>query len=473
MELDFSSDVIEKLLLKRALSDKNWLSVLNNIYDKRWFKVQYVGMIVRLVLNYYKKYSSIPNTAIIHALVKKQIEKSPDSTIKLADVQQLLSEVQNLELNLPESAIRANLEGFVKKNAFYNSLYDNAELLDKNADGYEQVVEKCLTNFENVQKILFSDTDLGTDYFNPKDVEKHWDFINNPEAKIKTGWDSLDEYTNGGFLKDGKMLGLIMAQAGLGKSVFLSNFAVNCLKQNLSVVVISLEMSEDVYNCRFDAHISHTDVNKLKDNETTARERILSFYNEHPKSRLYVKEYPPRSIRSQDIQNYLENLQNAGKRFDVVIIDYLNLVLPNHRSDSMYKDGQAVSEELRGLSYIFKCPFISAVQSNSEGMNSESIDMQNVAESRGIVHTADFLAALYQKEDDRENGIINMRVLKNRLGGRVGKISNFRLNPESLVVNDVTFDNIYLMSEDDENHGNLSTTMSGISEDIEVDVNGL
>jgi hypothetical protein len=139
----------------------------------------------------------------------------------------------------------------------------------------------------------------------------------------------------------------------------------------------------------------------------------------------------------------------------------------------MYKDGQAVSEELRGLSYIFKCPFISAVQSNSEGMNSESIDMQNVAESRGIVHTADFLAALYQKEDDRENGIINMRVLKNRLGGRVGKISNFRLNPESLVVNDVTFDNIYLMSEDDENHGNLSTTMSGISEDIEVDVNGL
>jgi hypothetical protein len=67
-------------------------------------------------------------------------------------------------------------------------------------------------------------------------------------------------------------------------------------------------MSEDVYNCRFDAHISHTDVNKLKDNETTARERILSFYNEHPKSRLYVKEYPPRSIRSQDIQNYLENL---------------------------------------------------------------------------------------------------------------------------------------------------------------------
>lgn len=44
-------------------------------------------------------------------------------------------------------------------------------------------------------------------------------------------------------MKDGKMLAIFMGQAGLGKSVFLSNIAVNFLKQNLSVVVISLEMS--------------------------------------------------------------------------------------------------------------------------------------------------------------------------------------------------------------------------------------
>ena len=61
----------------------------------------------------------------------------------------------------------------------------------------------------------------------------------------------------------------------------------------------------------------------------------------------------------------------------------------------MFKDGLAVSEELRALSYKFKCPVISAVQSNTEGMNSQDIDMQNVSESRGIVHTTDALFALY------------------------------------------------------------------------------
>lgn len=468
MELDFSNDIIEKLLLKKVLTDKNWINILENLYDKRWFKVENLSLVLKLVLNYYKKYSTIPNNQIILALVKKYSEKVPEGTIKLNDVQQLLTEISNLEMNLPDNVLKANLESFIRKNAFYNSLYDNAELLDKNPESYEKVVEKCLENFDKVQKIVFHNNDLGMDYFNEQSMKNHWEYIENPEAKIKTGWDSLDEYTSGGFLKDGKMLAVFMAQAGLGKSVFLSNLAVNFLKQNLNVVVISLEMSENVYSCRFDAHISYNNINKLKENKETAIERIKKFYSEHPKANLYIKEYPPRSIRSQDIQCYLENLQNSGKTFDVVIIDYLNLVLPNHRSDSMYKDGLAVSEELRGLSYVFKCPFISAVQSNSEGMNSETIGMENVAESRGIVHTVDFLAALFQKEDDRENGIINMRLLKNRLGGRVGKISNFKMDPETLIVSDITFDNSFILDDNDEESelGKTLSKLSNLSSDL-------
>lgn len=470
MDLDFPNEVIEKLLLKRALADKSWLNILQNIYDKRWFKTENTGLVLKLVLNYYKKYNSIPNSQIIQALVKKYIEKVPDGAVKLSDVQLLLTEISNLEMNLPEDVLNSNLKEFIRRNAFYNSLYDNAELLDRDPASYQKVVDKCLENFDRVQKITFNDTDLGLNYFDEQAMKDHWDYIRNPEAKIKTGWDSLDDYTNGGFLKDGKMLALFMAQAGLGKSVFLSNLAVNFLKQNLSVVVISLEMSENVYATRFDAHISKKNINKLHENEETAIERIKEFYTEHPKANLYIKEYPPRSIRPSDIQIYLENLKNAGKHFDVIIIDYLNLVLAQQNSDNMFKDGLAVSEKLRALSYIFKCPVISAVQSNTEGMNSETIGMENISESRGIAHTADFIAALYQLDDDRENGLINMRLLKNRLGGRVGKTSNFRLDPETLNVTDLTFDNSFILDTDEEESklGALMKKIPNISTDIDV-----
>lgn len=40
MELDFSTDIIEKLLLKQSLNDKKWLSILSSINDIRIFKSQ-------------------------------------------------------------------------------------------------------------------------------------------------------------------------------------------------------------------------------------------------------------------------------------------------------------------------------------------------------------------------------------------------------------------------------------------------
>ena len=95
-------------------------------------------------------------------------------------------------------------------------------------------------------------------------------------------------------------------------------------------------------------------------------QRIKDFYKQHPKANLYIKEWPPRSIRTSDIEMYLESLKNNGKHFDVVIVDYLNLVLPQHSSDNMYQGALEVSEKLRALSYKFNVPVVSAVQANSE-----------------------------------------------------------------------------------------------------------
>lgn len=442
MELDFSNDVIEKLLLKKALNDKNWLNILSKIYDKRWFKETCIGQILKNIIVFYDKYDVIPNIKTIQALSKKYIEKHPEQTdFTLAAAQQTLTEVVNLNLNLSDDIVNKNLKEYIRRNAFYNALYDNAAILDNSPDNYEKVVDQCLENFDRVQKITFNDSDLGFKYFDESQMKNHWDYILNPEAKIKTGWDSIDQFTNGGFLKSGKMLALFMAQAGLGKSVFMSNVAVNFLKQNLGVVVVSLEMSQDVYAQRFDAHISNKNINKLAENSVDAIYRIKEFYAKYPKANLYLKEYPPRSVSTKDIEQYLENLKNNGEKIDVIVIDYLNLVLPNRKSDSMFKDGLAVSEELRALSYKFNCPVISAVQCNTEGMNSQDIDMQNVSESRGICHTADFICALYQMNEDRENGVINLKIVKNRLGGMVGKHAMFKLDPESLNLADITFDN--------------------------------
>ena len=471
MELDFSTDVIEKLLFKRMLNDKKYLNIMSSVFDKRWFTVENLSILCKLALNYYAKYNTIPSSKIILALAKKYVEKLPESAQEYKNIVALYNDISQLEMNIPDEVLSMNLKEFIRKKALRWAIADNIEKIESNSD---QVIDDCLARFDKVQRITFNDADLGLDYFDSQAQKDHWNYILNPTAKIKTGWIALDNYTNGGFLKDGKMLAIFMGQAGLGKSVFLSNIAVNFLKQNLSVVVISLEMSQDVYATRFDAHISTNDINHLNECSQTALERINKFYNEHPSANLYIKEYPPRSIKTSDIEIYLENLKNNGKHFDVIIVDYLNLVLPQHNSDNMYQGALEVSEKLRALSYKFNVPVVSAVQANSEGMNNENIGMEHISESRGIAHTADFILGLYQMPEDRENGIINGRILKNRLGGQVGKLVSMKLDPQNLILADITFDNNFVTSANDNAEiGNIVNNMSNISAMVDNDINDL
>ena len=102
----------------------------------------------------------------------------------------------------------------------------------------------------------------------------------------------------------------------------------------------------------------------------------------------------------------------------------------------MFIDGLDVSEKLRAISYEFKVPVISAIQTNREGMNNADVGMENISQSSGIAFTADFLLSLYRTEEDRNAGMIMGRILKNRLGGQVGKVVAFTLNEYNLVLED-------------------------------------
>ena len=436
MEIDFSREDIEKMLFKKATLDKKWMNILAGTFDKRFFKTPNMAMLADFLVKYYTKYGHSPSNKVLSSMAKAYAEKYQDKNVSLAAVNELLAEINAFDLQVPDDVASANMKEFIRKNAFYNALYDNADMLGRDEDSYAKVVEKCLENFDKVQKITFNDTALGMDYFDPAAMDEHWKYISNPESKISTGFPSIDVYTHGGFLKDGRSLYLVMAQAGLGKSLFLSNLAKNFLEQGLKVVVISLEMSEDVYAQRFDAHISENNINTLNETHEDSIAKIKDFYAKHPTASLFIKEYPPKSVTCNDIRAYLDNLKLAGHSFDVLIVDYLNLVKSSIKSDNMFIDGLDVSEKLRAISYEFKVPVISAIQTNREGMNNAEVGMENISQSSGIAFTADFLLSLFRTEEDRMHGMIMGRILKNRLGGQVGKTVAFTLDENNLILSD-------------------------------------
>lgn len=434
-KIKFDRGFLELYFIVRLMQDSTFANTIISEFDKRWMKSKLNLVAVKLVLAFQLKYKRAMTVPEFSMLLKGIADK--DNSITEDDYTRLVENISKIIVNIKEDVLTDATNEFVRRQASWCAIIDNVNDIEDNPDS---TIDKCLERLNKVQQMTLENVEAGMDYFNESDFDEHFDAITNPEMRLETGWPGIDDVTHGGFYKEGKCLVLVAAQAGLGKSVCLSNMAVNFLKQEKTVVVISLEMSENVYAQRFDAHISNLDINSLAENGDKLKARLNGFKKLYPKAKLIIKEFPPHAISSLDIDRYMKTLVEVkGLKPDVLIVDYLNLVKANRidSGDSLYLEGMAVSEELRALSYKYEIPVISAVQVNTAGMNNSEVGMQHVSNSRAIVMTCDYLHVMTQSDEDQQNGIIRVKIVKNRFGGEVGRKIPFKLDPKTLVLTDL------------------------------------
>lgn len=425
---ELSSKTLELMLFREMIVNQEFLGRLSDVVDFRWFRTPHIRLMAEFAVGYFRKYGGLVSRDLIESVIQRRNENQVIEANKI-DLNAALydfNKARDLDLGSMDKAVQmSKIQEYVKQEAMRNALLDSASSLEsKDTDG---LIDKTLKKFDDIQKILFEEIDFGVEMSADEvdaSLEDHIDFLTNPSARIPTLWNCLDDVTHGGFFKDGKFLGVFMAQAGLGKSNILANLGYNFLRQNLKVAVISMEMSQNVYLRRFDSLISKIDIDELGLSSMVGqlKDKVERFYkSEYPGARLNIKEFPPNSKSAKNLEQYVEELVVAkGWKPDVLIVDYLNLLKPNGGSSkgdaSLYEDGKIVSEQLRALSYQLQIPVLTAVQCNSSGFNTADIGMQNIAESRGIAHTADFIAGLYQTEDEQMEGVFHMKILKSRLG---------------------------------------------------------
>jgi hypothetical protein len=107
---------------------------------------------------------------------------------------------------------------------------------------------------------------------------------------------------------------------------------------------------------------------------------------------------------------------------------------------------ETIDIETDGDHLFFANDLLTHNSSSGGGYAGENIDISNVSESAGITATADGIIALYQLEGEREESRINVKILKNRLGGYVDRKFPLKVNYETLKMED--FDNDGSINDD-------------------------
>lgn len=394
--IDLEEDCLSAFMQDRKL----WVDLKDHI-NPFFFNNKNVSKIFKLMLFYFNKYKDFPTKKQLLTIANKKNVNDKELKKFIVDVY-TRGELSRSEINF----MRDELSEFIKENKLEQAILNSVDLIQqkKYHEVYDIVTDAVHWN---------PDIKLGTDYSN---AEKRYTALTELMTNItESPWMSVNNFLGGGFYR--KELYLFAASSSVGKSIALDQIALHCWdKLGLNVVMVTFEMSEERKGQRIDACKFSIPVTKVYDER---KDIIYMFENDIRKNKLFIKEMP-QTKTAADIEQYLYQLELYENMIpDIIIIDYMDIMSPRRNKQGKdYEDQGTVGVDLRDMAKDLNIPIVSATQFNREVINKpiEEIHEGNIGESWKKMKIADCIIAMGMTPEERAQGVINMKGIKNRNG---------------------------------------------------------
>jgi replicative DNA helicase len=390
--------ILRNLILNRPYA----LKVLQHI-KRDYFQSIEAKQIFDYICKHIKKYQQCPTFQELRVTINALTDVSESH---ISGILSVLDEIGDKNSSDSFDWLIDQTEKFCKDRAIENALIKASEMIDsKNRDGIQSVILDAL-------RISF-DSSIGIDFFDEAAMEARHAKYNSESVKIPFLLDKLNLVTGGG-LEPGT-LSVVIAPTNTGKSQCLVALGADFVRQGKNVLYVTLEMDEERIAQRFEANFLNTQINDVKNIELAIFKGSLRDLRRKSYGELTVKWYAPSRTTVSSLESLLDELK-LKKDFkpDVMIVDYLQLLRSTTvKGDSSYNIYKDVAEELIGLAKIRNICVITASQTKRDAYGKD-FDLDKVANSIGIAETADFAIGLISNEDLDKNGLLTIKVLKNR-----------------------------------------------------------
>ena len=353
-------------------SDASFMSRIVDKIDDELFTVPSYNIVSNFYRNFWAKHSKLPSL--------EEIKLFATDSKFLESLKIVYNDIHTIDNKVVDKDILyKSTENFIKEKLAVSTL---TKVIDKMGSGNIDPSE-LVNKFEKIAGIslLF---ERGYDIYN--DVDRYVNSLKSTFNKLPTGFSEIDKHINGGVLANGKCLSIVTAPTNMGKSIMLGNIAVNAAKAGKNVLIISLEMSEEVYAGRIYSALYDLPINSLN----FMTEELKTEINNKQYGKVLIKEFPPATMTVDNLDSYIDELYKAGNRFDLVCVDYLTL-LTAPGTENSNEAGKAITRKLRALTYKYNIPFWTACQINRDGMKEKQQELSHIAESIAIAAEADFL----------------------------------------------------------------------------------
>ena len=418
-------------LINLLITDNTFFQSIIDAILPKYFDNQYFKLIMQLIKEYHEKYQTSPSFDALDQLTR--IEISSEMARKnivdvLKDVKEASFEdhlfIKEKALNFCKQmelkkAIR-KVESIMEKGEFEN--YDKCEELIRDAIKIGDGDQGSFEIFTELEKLLEED------YRHP----------------VPTGIDGLDNILNGGLAKG--EIGVILAPTGVGKTTMLTRFANTAFNMGYNVLQIFFEDNPKIIQRK---HFTcWTGI--VNDELSNHKETVLEKADEMKKSggRLILKKLPSDEMSMLQIKNQVRKIISEGTKIDMVLIDYIDCIIPDRSFNDEWKGEGSVMRKFEGMCHELDIVGWTATQGNRTSISSEVVTTDMMGGSIKKAQVGHVIISVAKTLQQKELGLATIAVVKSRLGRDGIIFENCKFDNGTLEINTETTSTFLGFEED-------------------------
>jgi replicative DNA helicase len=398
-------DAFQDKIAALMLRDTKFLQRTEGLIEPGFLEEASNGIIADMALRYYAKYKKAPGDI---TTVKAILRDDMDAKLIRGDF--LISVVDRFKKEKPRYIYEIDVSDrdfvvdkvaeFARHQAVANAILASAELLETKRD------------FESISKLVKKALDVGAhiesgeyDYFaaieqRTTERKERAAGLAKPTG-ITTGYAAFDaELYHSGWGRG--ELSVYLGGAKAGKTTALISHGVSATAAGFNVLYVTLEVAAKIIGDRMDANIADQVMMEMGSHILEVDSKVREFQKKA--GRFIIREYPSGSMTVSTLRRMIEHYKSQGIVFDLVIVDYADLMAPERYTDNAIENSKNVYVNLRGLAMQEGFALLTATQTNREGFKSAVAKAEHVSEDFNKIRIADLVISINKTDEERAVG---------------------------------------------------------------------
>jgi len=419
---EYLGNTFQLQLLNQIVVDREFSSSIMDVIESSYFDNKYFKIILQMTKEYYKKYESTPNFETLDQIVKSEISQELVAKIVVDTIKQIKN---------------APLEGtmFVQEKALK---FCKQQELQKAMDKAQKIInEGDFESYDKVEGLVREALQVGerdtgiTDIFANLDTVLDEDF----RHPIPIGIPGIDKLLKGGLAKG--EIGVILAPTGVGKTTILTKIANTAFNLGYNVLQIFFEDNPKIVQRK---HFTlWTGI--APDDLVLHKEEVMSKINEvHEtmKNELILKKLSSDSMTMNQIKTQVRKIIADGTRIDLILLDYIDCVLPESSSKDEWKAEGSVMRGFESMCHELNLVGWTATQGNRSSISSEVVTTDQMGGSIKKAQVGHVIITVAKSLQQKEMNLATIAITKSRIGKDGVVFENCKFNNELLEIDTET-----------------------------------